>query len=110
MKGILVAVSPEGIIGKDNSIPWHYPEDLKRFKKLTLGKTVIMGRNTWESIPEKQRPLPDRRNIVITRTNMKDVECFSSIEKAVDTCKGENRNKRESARSESIYERNEKTR
>jgi len=41
MKGILVAVSPEGIIGKDNSIPWHYPEDLKRFKKLTLGKTVI---------------------------------------------------------------------
>ncbi|HIO89084.1 MAG TPA: dihydrofolate reductase, partial [Candidatus Marinimicrobia bacterium] len=68
MKGILVAVSPEGIIGKDNSIPWHYPEDLKRFKKLTLGKTVIMGRNTWESIPEKQRPLPDRRNIVITRT------------------------------------------
>ena len=73
MKGILVAVSPEGIIGKDNSIPWHYPEDLKRFKKLTLGKTVIMGRNTWESIPEKQRPLPDRRNIVITRTNVKDV-------------------------------------
>jgi len=67
MKGILVAVSPEGIIGKDNSIPWHYPEDLKRFKKLTLGKTVIMGRNTWESIPEKQRPLPDRRNIVITK-------------------------------------------
>ena len=89
MKGILVAVSPEGIIGKDNSIPWHYPEDLKRFKKLTLGKTVIMGRNTWESIPEKQRPLPDRRNIVITRTNVKDVECFNSIEKAVETCKGD---------------------
>ena len=89
MKGSLVAVSPEGIIGKDNSIPWHYPEDLKRFKKLTLGKTVIMGRNTWESIPEKQRPLPDRRNIVITRTNVKDVECFNSIEKAVETCKGD---------------------
>ena len=49
MKGILVAVSPEGIIGKDNSIPWHYSADLKRFKSLTLGKTVIMGRNTWES-------------------------------------------------------------
>jgi dihydrofolate reductase len=87
MKGILVAVSPEGIIGKDNSIPWHYSADLKRFKRLTLGKTVIMGRRTWESLPVK--PLPDRRNIVITRTSLDDVECFPSIDDALATCEGD---------------------
>ena len=87
MKGILVAVSPEGIIGKDNSIPWHYSADLKRFKRLTLGKTVIMGRRTWESLPVK--PLPDRRNIVITRSSLDNVECFSSIDDALATCEGD---------------------
>ncbi len=87
MKGILVAVSPEGIIGKDNSIPWHYSEDLKRFKSLTLGKTVIMGRKTWESLPVK--PLPDRRNIVITRSLIEGVECFPSIDDALGTCNGD---------------------
>ena len=87
MKGILVAVSPEGIIGKDNSIPWHYSVDLKRFKRLTLGKTVIMGRRTWESLPVK--PLPDRRNIVITRSSLDNVECFSSIDDALATCEGD---------------------
>ena len=87
MKGILVAVSPEGIIGKDNSIPWHYSADLKRFKRLTLDKTVIMGRRTWESLPVK--PLPDRRNIVITRTSLDDVECFPSIDGALATCEGD---------------------
>ena len=87
MKGILVAVSPEGIIGKDNSIPWHYSVDLKRFKRLTLGKTVIMGRRTWESLPVK--PLPDRRNIVITQSSLDDVECFSSIDDALATCEGD---------------------
>ena len=87
MKGILVAVSPEGIIGKDNSIPWHYSTDLKRFKRLTLGKTVIMGRRTWESLPVK--PLPDRRNIVITRSALEGVECFQSIDNALATCEGD---------------------
>ena len=87
MKGILVAVSPEGIIGKDNSIPWHYSADLKRFKRLTLDKTVIMGRRTWESLPVK--PLPDRRNIVITQSSLDDVECFSSIDDALATCEGD---------------------
>ena len=77
MKGILVATSPEGIIGKDNTIPWHYSEDLKRFKRLTVGKNIIMGRKTWESLPIK--PLPDRRNIVITRSSIDNVECFKSI-------------------------------
>ena len=87
MKGILVATSPEGIIGKDNTIPWHYSEDLKRFKRLTVGKNIIMGRKTWESLPIK--PLPDRRNIVITRNPIDNVECFKSIKDAVSTCEGD---------------------
>ena len=87
MKGILVAVSPEGIIGKDNSIPWHYSTDLKRFKRLTLGKPVIMGRRTWESLPVK--PLPARRNIVITQASLEGVECFQSIDNALATCEGD---------------------
>ena len=87
MKGILVAVSPEGIIGKDNTIPWHYSADLKRFKRLTTGNTIIMGRKTWESLPIK--PLPNRRNIVITRSSIKDIECFQSIDDALQTCKGD---------------------
>ncbi len=87
MKGILVATSPENVIGKDNTIPWHYSEDLKRFKRLTIGKTVIMGRKTWESLPVK--PLPDRRNIVITRQKIDEVECFKSIDRALEECKGD---------------------
>jgi len=87
MKGILVAVSPEGIIGKDNSIPWHYSADLKRFKRLTTGNTVIMGRKTWESLPIK--PLPNRRNIVITRSSIEEIDCFRSIDDALQTCDGD---------------------
>lgn len=87
MKGILVAVSPEGIIGKNNTIPWHYSADLKRFKRLTIGNTIIMGRKTWESLPIK--PLPERRNIVITRNDIKGTECFRTIDKALETCKGD---------------------
>jgi len=87
MKGILVAVSPEGIIGKNNSIPWHYSADLKRFKRLTIGNTVIMGRKTWESLPVK--PLPNRRNIVITRSPIEEIDCFQSIDDALQTCEGD---------------------
>jgi len=87
MKGILVAISPEGIIGKNNSIPWHYSADLKRFKLLTTGNTVIMGRKTWESLPIK--PLPNRRNIVITRSSIEEVDCFQSIDDALQTCEGD---------------------
>ena len=87
MKGILVAVSPEGIIGKNNTIPWHYSADLKRFKRLTIGNTIIMGRKTWESLPIK--PLPERRNIVITRNDIKGTECFRTIDEALETCKGD---------------------
>ncbi len=62
---LILAAADNGVIGKDGAIPWRISEDLKRFKALTLGKTVIMGRKTWDSLPKK--PLPERRNIVVTR-------------------------------------------
>lgn len=58
---------PSGLIGRDGGIPWRLPEDLAHFKELTLGHTVVMGRRTWESLPATVRPLPGRRNVVITR-------------------------------------------
>lgn len=61
---LIVAAAENGVIGKDNQMPWHLPEDLKYFKRITMGKPVVMGRKTFESIG---RPLPGRPNIVITR-------------------------------------------
>ncbi|MGV0742277.1 dihydrofolate reductase [Mycolicibacterium sp. XJ870] len=65
--GLIWAQSTSGVIGRDGGIPWRLPEDQARFKELTLGQTVVMGRLTWESLPAKVRPLPGRRNVVITR-------------------------------------------
>ena len=65
--GLIYARSRNGVIGKDNVMPWHLPEDLAHFKKATLGSPVIMGRKTWDSLPPRFRPLPGRKNIVITR-------------------------------------------
>lgn len=67
MIGLIWAQSTSGIIGRDNGIPWRLPEDQARFKELTMGSTVVMGRLTWESLPAKVRPLPGRRNVVVTR-------------------------------------------
>ncbi len=64
---IIAAVASNGVIGKDNRLLWNIPEDMAHFKTLTSGQTVIMGRKTWESLPERFRPLPKRRNIVISR-------------------------------------------
>ncbi|AQA05877.1 dihydrofolate reductase [Mycobacterium sp. MS1601] len=64
---LIWAQSSSGVIGRDNSIPWRVPEDMARFKELTMGHTVIMGRLTWESLPERFRPLPGRKNVVLTR-------------------------------------------
>ncbi len=64
---LIAAVAKNGVIGKDNRLPWHLPADLRHFKALTTGHAVIMGRKTWESLPEKFRPLPGRQNIVVTR-------------------------------------------
>jgi len=64
---IIFARARNGVIGKDNSIPWELPEDVANFKRLTMGCPVIMGRKTWYSLPVKSRPLPERDNIVVTR-------------------------------------------
>lgn len=66
--GLIWAQARERIIGAAGSMPWHVPEDLERFQAITTGTTVIMGRSTWESFPE--RPLPRRRNIVLTRNTV----------------------------------------
>jgi dihydrofolate reductase len=62
---LVVAAADNGVIGRDGRIPWHISEDLRRFKALTLGKTVVMGRKTWDSLPRK--PLPGRGNVVVSR-------------------------------------------
>ena len=67
--GLIWAQSTSGVIGRDGAIPWHLPEDLTRFKKVTTGHTVVMGRRTWDSLPARFRPLPGRRNIVLTRNS-----------------------------------------
>lgn len=65
--GLVWAQAHQRVIGRDNTIPWHVPEDLKHFKEVTGSGRVVMGRRTWESLPEKVRPLPGRVNIVVTR-------------------------------------------
>jgi len=60
----VVAMADNGVIGRDNGLPWRLPDDLKRFKSITIGHTVLMGRRTYETI---ERPLPERRNLVLTR-------------------------------------------
>jgi dihydrofolate reductase len=65
--GLIWAQSTSGVIGRNGGIPWRLPEDQARFKELTMGHTVVMGRLTWESLPAKLRPLPERRNVVVTR-------------------------------------------
>ena len=64
---LIFARAANGVIGKHNALPWHLPEDLAHFKKITLGCPVIMGRKTWDSLPPKFRPLPGRLNLVVTR-------------------------------------------
>jgi dihydrofolate reductase len=67
MVSLVAAVARGGVIGRDNAIPWRIPEDLARFRDLTTGHAVVMGRRTWDSLPDRFRPLPGRRNIVLTR-------------------------------------------
>lgn len=66
---LIVASSLNGVIGYKNQLPFHIPEDLKLFQEKTKGSTVVMGRKTYESLPDKYRPLPDRKNVVISRSN-----------------------------------------
>ena len=86
-RAAIVAMSHDRVIGRSGQLPWHYPEDLKRFKRLTLGTTIIMGRHTWESIGS--RALPGRDNRVVTRATLTQVPCFTSLEAALSDCTGE---------------------
>lgn len=67
MISLIAAVARNGAIGKDNQLLWHLPEDMRYFRETTRGKPVIMGRRTWESLPDAFRPLPGRRNVVVSR-------------------------------------------
>ena len=86
---LIYARSRNGVIGKDKQMPWHLPEDLAHFKRVTLGQPVIMGRKTWDSLPPKFRPLPGRINIVVTRQTdwqMEGALRAGSLEEATRLC------------------------
>lgn len=90
--GLIWAQSTSGIIGRGGDIPWRVPEDLIRFKELTVGHTVVMGRRTWESLPSKVRPLPRRKNVVLSRKSdfvADGAQIVGSLEAALAECEGE---------------------
>ncbi|MDR0234253.1 MAG: dihydrofolate reductase [Zoogloeaceae bacterium] len=89
---LIAALARERVIGADNRLPWHLPEDLRRFRELTWGHCVLMGRKTWESLPEKFRPLPGRRNLVLSHQPdyvASGAERVSSIPAALEKLAGE---------------------
>jgi dihydrofolate reductase len=86
---LVVAYARNGVIGRDGGLPWHLPTDMKHFRELTTGGTVVMGRKTYGSIPDKFRPLPGRRNIVLSRDGAYQApgaEVFPSLVAALDAC------------------------
>ncbi len=83
------AQARRGVIGRDGKLPWHLPEDMAHFKALTLGGCVLMGRKTWDSLPAKFRPLPGRRNLVLSRNTLwqpAGAEVFENLELALQSC------------------------
>jgi dihydrofolate reductase len=89
--GLVWAQSTSGVIGRGGDIPWRVPEDLAHFKRVTLGHPVLMGRLTWDSLPSAVRPLPGRRNIVLTRQAgfaADGAEVLGSIEQALASVEG----------------------
>lgn len=87
---LIFAVSSNNIIGRNNKLPWHIPEDLARFKELTNGDIVVMGKNTWYSLPGKTRPLPGRTNVVLSRDKDLKIQgavVIDSIPKVLETYK-----------------------
>lgn len=81
---LIVAMTDDRVIGRDNALPWRIPEDLKRFKAITMGHPIIMGRRTFESIG---KPLPGRRNIVVTSTlAAPGIQTAGSLREALDLC------------------------
>jgi dihydrofolate reductase len=89
--GMIWAQSTTGVIGRDGRLPWRLPEDLAHFREITNGRPVIMGRRTWESLPERFRPLPGRRTIVLSRQpgyEAPGAEVAGSLEQAVRLADG----------------------
>ena len=90
---IIVAVSSNQVIGKNNKLAWNLPYDMKYFSNVTRNHTVIMGRKNWESIPKKYRPLPKRNNIIISRNKKYETKSsivVNSIEKAIEIARNNN--------------------
>jgi dihydrofolate reductase len=85
---LVAAVARDGAIGRDNALLWRIPEDMARFKALTMGKPVVMGRKTWDSIPARFRPLPGRRNLVVSRSasELPGAEVYDSLDAALAAC------------------------
>lgn len=91
---LVAAVARNGVIGRGGTLPWRIPEDMRRFRELTLGHPVVMGRKTWESLPERFRPLPGRRNVVLSRDpgwRAEGAERAGSLEEALRLLAGEQR-------------------
>ena len=87
---MIAAMGKNSVIGKDNDLPWHLPDDFKYFQQTTKGHFVIMGRKNWESLPHQFQPLPDRTNLVITRRNDYHAEgalVFNTLESALQLAK-----------------------
>ncbi len=87
---LIYARGANGVIGRDGQMPWYLPEDLAHFKRLTRGAPVVMGRKTWDSLPHRFKPLPERQNIVITRQpdwHENGVQRTSSLDGALQLCK-----------------------
>ncbi len=92
MIAIVVAHSANRVIGRDGDLPWRLPSDLRRFRELTSGHTVLMGRRTYESLPDAFRPLPDRRNLVLSGDpgyRAEGAEVFASLQDALAACGGD---------------------
>ena len=84
---LVAAVARGGVIGRDGGIPWRIPEDMARFRELTMGHAVVMGRHTWESLPDEFRPLPGRDNVVVTRNpdwSARGADRAGSVEDALE--------------------------
>ncbi len=88
---VIAAVGRNGVIGKDGGLAWRDPQDMRHFRDTTMGAPVIMGRKTWDSVPAKFRPLPGRRNLVVTRNPAwrgEGAEAAGSLEAALDAAAG----------------------
>jgi dihydrofolate reductase len=91
---LVAAVARGGVIGRGGGLPWRLPEDMAHFREVTMGHPVVMGRRTWDSLPVPFRPLPGRRNIVVTRNadwNVPGAERAGSLEEALGLVAGAER-------------------